>query len=103
MVIEAVEGMGMSKKRLFFIVKVPLAFPVVFTGIRTAVVEVIASATLAAYIGTGGLGTLIFTGLGLMRNDLLWIGGLSVAILSLGVGFILSLIDKWITRYERVK
>ena len=103
MVIEAAEGMGMSKKRLFFTVKVPLAFPVVFTGIRTAVVEVIASATLAAYIGAGGLGTLIFTGLGLMRNDFLWIGGLSVAILSLGVGFILPLIDKWITRYERVK
>lgn len=103
MVIEAAEGMGMSKKRLFFTVKVPLAFPVVFTGIRTAVVEVIASATLAAYIGAGGLGTLIFTGLGLMRNDFLWIGGLSVAILSLGVGFILSLIDKWITKYERVK
>ena len=54
-------------------------------------------------IGAGGLGTLIFTGLGLMQNDFLWIGGLSVAILSLGVGFILSLIDKWITRYERVK
>ena len=72
----------------------PLAFPVVFTGIHTAVVEVIASATLAAYIGAGGLGTLIFTGLGLMRNDFLWIGRLSVAILSLGVGFILSLIDK---------
>lgn len=103
MVIEAAEGMGMSPMRLFWTIKVPLAFPVVFTGIRTAVVEVIASATLATYIGAGGLGTLIFTGLGLMRNDLLWIGGISVAILSLGVGFLLSLIDRKITAYQRVK
>lgn len=103
MVIEAAEGMGMSPTRLFWTIKVPLAFPVVFTGIRTAVVEVIASATLATYIGAGGLGTLIFTGLGLMRNDLLWIGGISVAILSLGMGFILSLIDRRITRYQRAR
>lgn len=103
MVIEAAQGMGMSSMRLFWTIKVPLAFPVVFTGIRTAVVEVIASATLATYIGAGGLGTLIFTGLGLMRNDLLWIGGISVAVLSLGIGFLLSLIDRRVTRYERLK
>lgn len=101
-VVEAALGMGMSPVRLFFKIKVPLAFPVVFTGIRTATVEVIASATLAAYIGAGGLGELILTGLGLMRNDLLWIGGVSVAVLSLGMGFLLNCIDGWITRYERV-
>lgn len=103
MVIEAAVGMGMGPKRLFWTIKVPLAFPVIFTGIRTAVVEVIASATLATYIGAGGLGTLIFTGLGLMRNDLLWIGGISVAILSIGIGFLMSLIDRQITKYERIK
>jgi len=102
-VVEAAIGMGMSPSRLFWTIKVPLAFPIVFTGIRTAVVEIIASATLATYIGAGGLGTLIFTGLGLMRNDLLWIGGISVAILSLGTGFFLSVLDKRITRYQNVK
>lgn len=101
-VIEAGAGMGMSPMRLFFTVKVPLAFPVVFTGVRTAVVEVIASATLAAYIGAGGLGDLIFTGLGLMRNDLLWIGGISVAVLSLATGYLLDSLEKRITRYQRV-
>lgn len=103
MIVEAATGMGMSSSRLFWTIKVPLAFPVVFTGIRTAVVEIIASATLATYIGAGGLGTLIFTGLGLMRNDLLWIGGISVAVLSLGTGFLLSVVDKRITKYQRVK
>lgn len=101
-VLEAARGMGMDSRRLFLTIKVPLAFPVVFTGIRTAFVEVIASATLAAYIGAGGLGKLIFTGLGLMRTDLLWIGGLSVAALSLMIGQILHLIERRVRRYERV-
>lgn len=101
-VIEAGLGMGMSNKRLFFTVKVPLAFPVVFTGVRTAVVEVVASATLAAYIGAGGLGTLIFTGLGLMREDLLWIGGISVAVLSLGIGALLDWVERRATRYAHI-
>lgn len=102
-VLEAGTGMGMSSKRLFWTIKVPLAFPVVFAGIRTATIEVIASATLASYIGAGGLGDLIFTGMGLMRQDLLWIGGGSVALLSLLIGGLLTLIDKRARRYERMK
>ena len=101
-VLETAVAMGMGKWRTFFTVKIPLAFPLIFAGIRTAVVEVIASATLAAYIGAGGLGSLIFTGLGLMRSDLLIIGGASVGLLSLLSGYLLSLLDHRITRYRRV-
>lgn len=100
-VIEAAQGMGMPAGQLFWSIKVPLAMPSIFTGIQTAAVEVIASATLASYIGAGGLGTIIFTGLGLLRQDLLWIGGLSVAALSLGTGWLLSLAEKRIRRHER--
>jgi osmoprotectant transport system permease protein len=92
-VLEAAEGMGMPPARELLTVKLPLALPVAFAGFRTATSEVIASATLAAYIGAGGLGDLIFTGLGLMRTDLLWIGGLFVAALSLAVGALLSLAE----------
>ena len=99
--LEAADGMGMSKTQSFFRVKVPLAFPLMFAGIRTAAIEIIASATLASYIGAGGLGDLIFTGLSLMRTSLLIIGGGSVAILSLLTGLILDLIYKRITRYQR--
>ncbi|HVI42562.1 MAG TPA: ABC transporter permease [Anaerovoracaceae bacterium] len=101
-VLETALGMGMGKWRTFFTIKIPLAFPLVFTGIKTAVVEVIASATLAAYIGAGGLGSLIFTGLGLMRTDLLVIGGASVGILSLLSGYLLNLLDQRITIYKVV-
>ncbi len=101
-VLETALGMGMGKWRTFVTVKIPLAFPLMFTGIKTAVVEVIASATLAAYIGAGGLGSLIFTGLGLMRTDLLLIGGISVGMLSLLSGYLLNLLDHRITRYKVV-
>lgn len=99
--LEAADGMGMSKTQSFFRVKLTLAFPLMFAGIRTAAIEIIASATLASYIGAGGLGDLIFTGLSLMRTSLLIIGGGSVAILSLLTGLILDLIYKRITRYQR--
>jgi ABC-type proline/glycine betaine transport systems, permease component len=101
-VLETAFAMGMGRWRTFFTVKFPLAFPLIFAGIKTAVVEVIASATLAAYIGAGGLGSLIFTGLGLMRSDLLIIGGASVGILSLLSGYLLNRLDRRITRYKNL-
>lgn len=91
--IEAARGLGMSPSQMFWRIQVPLAFPVAFSGIRTASIEVIASASLAAYIGAGGLGVLIYTGIGAMRNDLLWIGGLSVAALSLLTSRLLAAAD----------
>lgn len=102
-VLEAARGMGMDECLVFFKIKVPLAFPVSFAGVRTAASEVVASATLAAYIGAGGLGQIIFTGLGLMRTDLLVIGGASVAALSLLVGMLLSAIDRRMRPYEFAK
>lgn len=102
-VLEAARGMGMDECLVFFKIKVPLAFPVSFAGVRTAASEVVASATLAAYIGAGGLGQIIFTGLGLMGTDLLVIGGASVAALSLLVGMLLSAIDRRMRPYEFAK
>ena len=100
-VIEAGVAMGMSPARVFWRVKVPLALPLMFTGLRTAVVEVIASATLAAYIGAGGLGTIILTGFALMDTSLLVIGGVSVACLSLVCGWLLGRLQSWALRWQR--
>ena len=75
-------GLGMNEGQLFASVSFPLALPHILNGRKLALIEVIASATLATYIGAGGLGSLIFTGLGLYRVDLLVIGGGSVALLS---------------------
>ncbi len=80
---EAALGMGMGSRQMLQRVEYPLAFPVVIAGIRTSTVEVIASATLAAFIGGGGLGDLILDGLA--NNDVrqLLLGGVSVALLAL--------------------
>lgn len=98
-VIEAAKGMGMSKQRILFTIEFPLAFPMIITGIRTAAVEVIASATLAAYIGSGGLGDLIIIGLSLPSTAILLVGGLSVAILSIITDVILSITQKRLTKF----
>ena len=100
-VLEAAEAMGMSHAAHFFRVRLPLAFPLMFAGIRTAVIEVIASATIASYIGAGGLGDIIVTGLALLRTDLLVIGGGSAALLSLISGALLDLWYRSMTRYMR--
>lgn len=100
--VEAAIGMGMDPRQAFFKVKLPLAFPLMYAGIRTAAVEVIASATLASYIGAGGLGDIIFTGLALLRYSLILIGGVSVAILSLLTGFIMDQLYRRATRYQRL-
>ena len=98
-VLEAAEAMGMSHVSRFFCIKLPLAFPLIFAGIRTAAIEVIASATIASYIGAGGLGDIIVTGLALLRTDLLVIGGGSAALLSLTVGALLDLWYRSMTKY----
>lgn len=64
-------------------ITLPLALLYILNGIKLALVEIISSATLATYIGAGGLGTLIFTGLGLYKMQYVVIGAVSVAILSL--------------------
>ncbi len=101
--IEAATGMGMSPRQVFQEVTLPLAFPYIFAGFRTAFVEVIASTTLAAYIGGGGFGKIIVTGLGLLRTDYLLIGGTSVAALSLVSGALLDVFYRSRTGYMRVK
>ena len=76
---EAASGMGMRHRELLRRVEYPLALPVIITGLRTSTIEVIASATLAAFIGGGGLGTFILDGLA--NNDMrqLLLGAIAVA------------------------
>ncbi|RPA60987.1 ABC transporter permease [Aerococcus agrisoli] len=89
---EVAIGIGMNEIQLRKRIEFPLAMPFILNGVKLSLVEIIASATLATYIGAGGLGTLIFTGLGLYRMDLLVIGGGTVTILSLLSMFILDFI-----------
>jgi osmoprotectant transport system permease protein len=81
--LEAARGTGMTERQIGVRVRWPLALPVVAVGVRTAAVEVIASATLAAFIGGGGLGDYIIGGLQTGNLPELVLGAVSVAVLAL--------------------
>jgi osmoprotectant transport system permease protein len=93
-ILEAAAGSGMTTAQVGRRVRWPLALPVVAVGVRTAAVEVIASATLASFIGAGGLGDYIVDGLA--TNDLgeLFLGAGSVAALALVVDRLLALAER---------
>lgn len=84
-VLDAAAGMGMTTRGRFFRVIAPLATPISFSGVRTAAIETIASATLATFIGGGGLGDEIVRGLQTNDPAILFAGALTVALLALAV------------------
>ncbi len=98
--LETADAMGMTPRQVLWKVRFPLALPLILTGIKTAMIEIIASATLASKIGAGGLGDIIFTGLGLNRTDLLLLGGVSVALLSIVSSLLLDLADRVLLKYN---
>lgn len=77
------QAMGMTPWQLFCQVEMPLALPLILAGIKTATLEVIASATLAAFIGAGGLGALITLGFALNDPAILLVGAIPVAVLAM--------------------
>lgn len=81
--IEAARGLGMNNAQVFFKVQLPLALPVVLAGVRSASVEIFASATLASLIGVRTLGQFIFTGISLLDTTYLLAGGIPIVILVL--------------------
>src|ERR671917_1344726 len=82
-VIDAARGMGLSDGQILGSIQLPIAAPVIFAGIRTSAVQVVASATLATFIGGGGLGDLIVEGFQRGDTAILLAGALSVAVLSI--------------------
>jgi osmoprotectant transport system permease protein len=94
---EAARGLGMDARQVRARIEWPLALPLVFAGIRTAAVEVIASATLAAFIGGGGLGEYIVNGLAEADTSQLLEGALAVGALALTAEGLLGLVERRLT------
>ena len=82
-VVDAARGMGTSDAQLLLMVELPLASPVLFAGIKTATVQNIGLATLAAFIGGGGLGDLILQGMAMVDPPVLLAGAVPVAMLAI--------------------
>ncbi len=91
-IVEAGLGQGMTSGQIVRRISIPLALPVMFAGIRTAAVQIVSAATLAAFIGGGGLGELITAGMGTLNIPQLMTGGLAVAVLAVltELGFALA-------------
>ena len=97
-VIEAGRGMGMRSREILTLVELPLSFPVIMAGIRTATVLSISVATLAALIGAGGLGDLIFQGIVMVDRNLLLVGSIPTALLAIGADLLLGALEKRLKR-----
>ncbi|NKS24407.1 ABC transporter permease subunit [Rhodococcus hoagii] len=89
-VVDAAEAMGMTTRQVLLRVEVPNALPLILGGLRSATLQVIATATVAAYVNLGGLGRYIFDGLALRSYDRVLVGALLVAALALIIDGLLA-------------
>jgi osmoprotectant transport system permease protein len=96
---EAGMGMGMSPWQFLRMVELPVALPVIMAGIRTAAVMNIGTATIAAYIGAGGLGWLIFRGIASVNTEQIVAGALPVTLLAIGVDYLFVLLERVLTPF----
>lgn len=101
--IEAAEALGATPVQRLLLVRLPLAAPMIMAGVRTAAVLTVGAATLAAFIGAGGLGEPIVTGLALADTRMILSGALPAAMLALLVDGVLALVERAVTPAYRMR
>jgi osmoprotectant transport system permease protein len=97
--LEAGRGMGMSRFQVLRMIEVPLAMPLILSGLRTATVQTIGNTAVAALIGAGGFGIFIFQAIGQAATDLILLGALPVIVLALTFDRIMRAGIDGLTRY----
>jgi osmoprotectant transport system permease protein len=98
-VVEAARGMGMTDRQMLLEVQLPLSLGVIIAGVRVATVISVGLATIAAAIGAGGLGELIFRGLAMVSDAVILAGAIPAALLALLADFGLGLLEKRLQRF----
>lgn len=93
-ILEAAKGMGSTRAQILFKIKLPLAMPVVMSGIRSMVTMTIALAGIASFIGAGGLGVAIYRGITTNNTAMTMTGSLLIAVLALAVDFLLGFLER---------
>lgn len=96
-VIEVATAMGMTRRQVLLKIELPLALPVIMSGVRISAVWTIGVATLCALVGAGGLGDLIMIGLRSYKIDYLIAGTIPAALLALVFDGTMSLLERWLT------
>src|ERR671915_1296015 len=92
-IIEAARGMGMTKMAVLFRIELPLAVPIILAGVRTALIINVGTATLGAFIGAGGLGEMINSGIRLGRNSVLIVGSVLTGVLALSIDWLANVAE----------
>jgi osmoprotectant transport system permease protein len=100
-VMEVARAMGLTGAQRLFKVELPLAASFILAGLRTATVTCIGIATIAAAVGAGGLGELIFRGVASVDNRLVLAGAIPAALLALGADGLLGLMERWLRVPQR--
>lgn len=96
-IIEASKGIGLTKLQILIKVQIPLALPVIMAGIRISAVTAVGLMTMAAFIGAGGLGFLVFSGIRTVNNNQILAGAIPACILALFVDYLVGLVEKLVT------
>jgi osmoprotectant transport system permease protein len=96
-IIDAARGMGMTRMQIISRIQTPLVLPIIAAGIRTAAVQIVATATLAAIIGAGGYGEYIIDGVNRLDNTAILAGAIPVAILAILVEVLLGWLQRALT------
>lgn len=94
-ILEAARGLGMNEAQLLRRVWVPLALPVIVAGIRTALLAIIALATLTGYIRSGGLGEIMFTGISRLYGSQVLAGVIAVAALAIATDVLMRVLEQF--------
>ncbi len=97
---EAAVAMGLTSSQLLWKLELPLALPVMLSGVRVAMVITIGVATIAAAIGAGGLGEFIFRGIAMVDNSVILAGAIPAAAMALIADLSLSGVEKLLTRHR---
>ncbi|SDN78230.1 osmoprotectant transport system permease protein [Psychrobacillus sp. OK028] len=95
--VEAAKGMGMTSLQVLLKVELPLAIPMIMAGVRTAAVINVGTATLAAFIGAGGLGDFIFLGITRGIDGLILLGAIPAAMLAIILEIFFTYLERWTT------
>src|SRR5262249_10230532 len=96
-IIDAAKGIGMTTRQIVTRVQAPLVLPTIAAGIRTSTVQIVATATLAAYIGAGGYGDYILDGVYTFKNQEILAGAIPVAILAMIIEVFMSRLEYTLT------
>lgn len=101
-ILEAAKGMGSTRSQILFKIKLPLAMPVIMSGIRNMVTMTIALAGIASFIGAGGLGVAIYRGITTNNGAMTIVGSLLTALLALFMDFIIGMVERHMV-HQRTK